>query len=105
MIKASFTSTSTSKESISTIEQIPVLVKPPPADTGDTISPGCAALKTTTPPKGARIFISETNCFLTLKRASKASMLALAASNDAWLANCPSINSLVLSNILFASLN
>ena len=44
LINDSFTSTSTSRESISTMVQIPVFVKPPPADTGEIISPGCAAL-------------------------------------------------------------
>ena len=29
---------------MSTIVQMPVRVNPPPADTGDTISPGCASL-------------------------------------------------------------
>ena len=46
-MKASPTSTSTSSESMSTIVPMPVRVKPPPADSGETISPGCAALAIT----------------------------------------------------------
>ena len=37
---------------MSTMVQMPVRVKPPPADTGETISPGWAALLTTTPANG-----------------------------------------------------
>ena len=43
---------------MSTTVPMPVRVKPPPADTGDTISPGWASLDTTTPAKGARISVS-----------------------------------------------
>ena len=42
---------------MSTIVQMPVRVKPPPADTGDTISPGCASLVTATPLNGARMIV------------------------------------------------
>ena len=42
---------------MSTMVQIPVRVKPPPA-TGATISPGCAAVAVTTPEKGARTMVS-----------------------------------------------
>src|SRR5207249_2668388 len=44
---------------MSTIVAMPVRVKPPPADTGETISPRCASLETTMPPKGARVGIVE----------------------------------------------
>ena len=54
-MKASLTSTSISIESMSTIVQMPVRVKPPPAEIGEIISPGWALRSTTTPPKGARI--------------------------------------------------
>ena len=43
---------------MSTMVQMPVRVKPPPADTGDTISPGCASLEIATPLKGARMTVS-----------------------------------------------
>ena len=39
---------------MSTTVPMPVRVKPPPADSGETISPGCAALAITTPENGAR---------------------------------------------------
>src|SRR5438105_12276553 len=51
---ASLTSTSISSESMSTIVPIPVRVKPPPAENGETISPTWAALAITTPVNGAR---------------------------------------------------
>src|SRR4051812_39343279 len=54
LMKFSLTSTSTSSESMSTIVPMPVRVKPPPADMGDTISPTCAAFSVTTPENGAR---------------------------------------------------
>ena len=54
-MKASLTSTSISMESMSTIVQMPVRVKPPPAETGEIISPGWALRSMTTPPNGARI--------------------------------------------------
>ena len=40
---------------MSTIVHTPVRVKPPPAESGEIISPGCALRSTTTPPNGARI--------------------------------------------------
>jgi hypothetical protein len=43
---------------MSTIVQMPVRVKPPPAETGDTISPGCASFEIATPENGARITMS-----------------------------------------------
>ncbi len=54
-MNASFTSTSISIDSMSTMVQTPVRVKPPPAEIGEIISPGCALRSTTTPPNGARI--------------------------------------------------
>ncbi len=42
---------------MSTIVQMPVRVKPPPADTGDTISPGCASFEIATPLNGARMIV------------------------------------------------
>ena len=42
---------------MSTMVQIPVRVKPPPADTGETISPGCASFEIATPLKGARMIV------------------------------------------------
>ncbi len=39
---------------MSTIVPTPVRVKPPPADSGDTISPTWAAFSVTTPANGAR---------------------------------------------------
>ena len=38
---------------MSTIVPMPVRVKPPPADTGEIISPGCASLEIATPSNGA----------------------------------------------------
>ena len=57
-MKFSLTSTSTSSESMSTMVPMPVRVKPPPAETGETISPSCAALTVTMPPNGARTTVS-----------------------------------------------
>ena len=57
-MKFSLTSTSTSSESMSTIVPMPVRVKPPPAEIGDTISPACAALTVTMPANGARTTVS-----------------------------------------------
>ena len=37
---------------------MPVRVKPPPAETGDTVSPGCASFEMATPLKGARMMVS-----------------------------------------------
>ena len=47
---------------MSTMVPIPVRVKPPPAEMGEIISPGCAFLATTTPVKGARITVSSSCC-------------------------------------------
>ena len=58
LMKFSLTSTSTSIESMSTIVPMPVRVKPPPADIGDTISPSWAALTVTMPANGARTTVS-----------------------------------------------
>jgi hypothetical protein len=54
-MKASLTSTLTSIESMSTMVQMPVRVKPPPAEIGEIISPGWALCSTTTPANGARM--------------------------------------------------
>ena len=43
---------------MSTIVQIPVRVKPPPAETGEIISPGCASFEIATPLNGARMTVS-----------------------------------------------
>ena len=43
---------------MSTIVQMPVRVKPPPAETGEIISPGCASFEIATPLNGARITVS-----------------------------------------------
>ena len=43
---------------MSTIVQMPVRVKPPPAETGETISPGCASFEIATPLNGARMTVS-----------------------------------------------
>ena len=42
---------------MSTIVPMPVRVNPPPAETGETISPGCASFEMTTPSKGARMIV------------------------------------------------
>ena len=52
--RTSFTSTSISLEFMSTMVAIPVRVKPPPADIGETISPTWASLDTMMPSNGAR---------------------------------------------------
>ena len=49
---------------MSTIVQMPVRVKPPPAETGEIISPGCASFETTMPSNGARMIVSSTFCAL-----------------------------------------
>ena len=54
LMNASLTSTSISSDSMSTMVAMPVRVKPPPAEIGETISPGCASLEITTPANGAR---------------------------------------------------
>ena len=42
---------------MSTIVEMPVRVKPPPAETGDTISPGWASFDSATPLNGARMMV------------------------------------------------
>ena len=74
LMYASLTSTSTSSESMSTMVQMPVRVKLPPADTGEIISPGCAALATTTPLNGARMERSFSSCFCTASAACATAM-------------------------------
>ena len=44
---------------MSTMVQMPVRVKPPPADIGEIISPGCASFEMTTPSNGARTTVVE----------------------------------------------
>src|SRR2546423_4280696 len=76
----SFTSTSISLEFMSTTVAIPVRVKPPPAEIGETISPTCASLETTMPSNGARIVQLSTACCASRVRASAAIVCALARS-------------------------
>ena len=57
-MKLSLTSTSISSDDMSTIVPMPVRVKPPPADTGEIISPGCASFEIATPLNGARTTMS-----------------------------------------------
>ena len=75
---------------MSTIVQMPVRVNPPPADTGDTISPGCASLVIATPLNGARMTVSSmlvcssaTCCSATLTCSRSAAMRASIESNSA----------------------
>jgi hypothetical protein len=60
LMKASFTSTWISRESMSTMVPMPVRVKPPPAEIGEIISPGWADLAMTIPPNGARTTVLST---------------------------------------------
>ncbi len=82
---------------MSTMVQIPVRVKPPPAETGEIISPGCASFDTAMPLNGARMTVSAmsvcrkaTCCSATLtswraawRRARSASTCAVAVSMSA----------------------
>ena len=43
---------------MSTIVPMPVRVNPPPAETGEIISPGCASFEMTIPLNGARTTMS-----------------------------------------------
>ena len=43
---------------MSTMVEMPVRVKPPPAEIGEIISPGCASFEIATPANGARITVS-----------------------------------------------
>jgi hypothetical protein len=79
--------------------EMPVRVKPPPADTGDTISPGCASLDSATPLNGARMTVlsksvcctaicrsaTATCCCAAWIRASTESTSAWAWSTSAWV--------------------
>jgi hypothetical protein len=47
---------------MSTTVPMPVRVKPPPAEMGEIISPGCASLVVTTPSNGARMTMSSICC-------------------------------------------
>ena len=51
---------------------MPVRVNPPPADTGDTISPGCASFEIATPLNGARMTVlsSSVCCSATCRSAT-----------------------------------
>ena len=46
---------------MSTMVEMPVRVKPPPAETGETISPGWASLEIATPANGARMIVSSSS--------------------------------------------
>src|SRR5882762_8039566 len=76
----SLTSTSISLDFMSTIVAMPVRVKPPPAELGETISPTCASLETTMPANGARMVQLSTACCATPMRASEAATCCLASS-------------------------
>ncbi len=68
---------------MSTMVAMPVRVKPPPAETGDTIAPTCASFDTTTPAKGARTVQLSRCCWATRMRASAALTCALASASRA----------------------
>ena len=55
---------------MSTMVQMPVRVKPPPADTGEIISPGCASLEMAMPSNGARTTMSVRSVWRALTCAS-----------------------------------
>src|SRR6185503_8109595 len=65
LMNDSLTSTSISRELMSISVAMPVRVKPPPAEIGETISPGCAFFETMTPANGARTSRSSIACALT----------------------------------------
>ena len=76
---------------MSTMVQMPVRVKPPPADTGDTISPGWASFEIATPENGARITMSSsavrcsaTCCSATRICSRSAAMRAVSDSTSAF---------------------
>jgi len=83
LIYASLTSTSTSSDCISTMVPMPVRVNPPPAETGEIISPGCADLLITTPVNGARITRSSSASCATATRCRVTSMVRAAANERA----------------------
>ena len=58
LMYCSLTSTSISSDVMSTSVQMPVRVKPPPAETGEIISPGWASFEIATPSNGARTTMS-----------------------------------------------
>ena len=92
---------------MSTMVQMPVRVKPPPAEIGEIISPGCAALAMTTPLNGARISksftkprctarlraVTSTSRSARARRARNASSASSLRSRSAALANCRSAKS------------
>jgi len=81
---ASLTSTSISSDDMSTIVEMPVLVKPPPADIGEIISPGCAFFEIATPANGARISMSARFC---LSRSTDRSAARTCSTCAAWRAS------------------
>lgn len=62
---------------------MPVRVKPPPADSGETISPGCAALAVTTPANGARTTVLSTPISAMCRRSPATSALRCAVASSA----------------------
>ena len=82
-MKASPTSTSISSESMSTTVQMPVRVKPPPADSGETISPGCASLVVITPANGARTMVLSTPISAMCRLSAATSALRRVVSSSA----------------------
>ena len=88
---------------MSTIVQMPVRVKPPPADTGEIISPGCASFEITMPSNGARTTMSVmsvwraltcaaatcTCCCAIAIRAFSESTSPCASSTSAWPTTLP----------------
>ena len=102
LMNDSLTSTWISSESMSTIVPMPVRVKPPPAEMGEIISPGCADLATTMPANGARITVLSSCTLATLtdscatrtcssalaSLARSVSRCARAASIDCSLTSC-----------------
>ena len=103
---------------MSTIVQMPVRVKPPPADTGEIISPGCASFEIAMPSNGARTTMSArsvlraltwlsatwTCCCAIAIRALSDSTSAWAASSSARPTTCPSPAAARRSSVSSASL-
>ena len=65
---------------MSTIVPMPVRVKPPPADTGEIISPGCASFEIATPSNGARTAMSARSVCRRLTRLSATSICCCATA-------------------------
>ena len=68
---------------MSTIVAMPVRVKPPPADIGETVSPGCASFEITTPANGARTSRSSSGCWLSATWLRETPTSAFAAASRA----------------------